>query len=430
MKDGKCADADSICAEHIKNGPALLFYRLATLFNNMLRHSFVPAQFKLGFMIPIVKDNQGSLSDASNYRGITISPIVSKVFEHVLKNVFAECLHSDNLQFGFKKRSSTVHALYCFKETVNYYIDNNSRVFCSFLDASKAFDRLVHSGLFLKMISRKVPIIFLNVIVSWHSGLFCQVKWDGHYSEWFPISAGVRQGGVLSPNFYCLYVDDLIGILQSLGVGCHIKRVFAAALFYADDMAVLSPSVKGLQKLLDACMKYCHEWDIKLNAKKTKNIVFGSKVPPSHRIRLFGTEIPWENRCKYLGVTLVSGKSFGCCTQETTRKFYRALNSIIRIEGRSDDMVMLRLLESHCIPILTYASEIILVKDQAEKRQLRVAYNAVYRKMFGYSYRESVTLLQHTLGRPTWEELVEDKKRKFCVRLASCPTNSLARAFD
>ena len=429
MKDGKCAGADGISAEHLKNAPILLFHRLSFLLNGMLRHSFVPDQFKKGFMLPLVKDPQGNLSDASNYRGITISPVISKVLEHVLKDLFSEFLQTSTLQFGFKKKSSTIHALYCLKQTVAYYIEHKSNVYCSFLDASKAFDRLVHAGLFLKMIERRIPMAFLNIIMYWHDGLSCQVKWDDHFSDWFQITAGVRQGGVLSPDFYCLYIDDLIGKLQSLGVGCYIRNIFAAALFYADDMAVLSPSLKGLQKLLDVCSEYCIQWDIKLNAKKTKNIVFGSKNFPTHCVTLDGNEIPWEQKCKYLGVTLVSGSSFSCCTTETTRRFYRALNSILRIEGRSDDMVMLRLLEAHCIPILTYGVETIHVKDVNERRQMRVAYNAVYRKMFGYSYRESVTLLQHSLGRSTWEELVEKKKSDFQRRICSCPSDSLVRAF-
>ena len=195
-------------------------------------------------------------------------------------------------------------------------------------------------------------------------------------------------------------------------------------------MAVLAPSVKGLQKLLDSCAAYCHEWDIKLNAKKTKNLVFGKKPPPSHKVSLGGAEIPWEERCKYLGVTLVSGRIFSCCAKETLSKFYRALNAIIRVEGKSDDMVMLCLLEAHCVPILAYAIEVVCINDRTEKRQLRVAYNSVYRKLFGYSYRESVTLLQHSLGRPTWEELTEQRKRKFLSRVTLCAENSLVRAFQ
>ena len=100
-------------------------------------------------------------------------------------------------------------------------------------------------------------------------------------------------------------------------------------------MAVMAPSLKGLQRLLDTCASYCEEWDIKINAKKTKNISFGKVNPPAHQLSLDGSKIPWADKCVYLGITL--------------GKFYRSLNSIIRVEGRPDDMVMLRLLESHSL---------------------------------------------------------------------------------
>ena len=172
LKLGKCADDDSLCAEHFINAPLIMFQRLATLFNGMMTHAFVPKQFRWGFMIPIIKDSHGNHSDVGNYRGITISPIISKIFEHVLKEVFADHLHTTAYQFGFKRKKSTTHALFCLKKTISYFIENGNRVFCSFLDASKAFDRLVHSGLFIKLIDRHVPKIFLDVIITWQYGLF------------------------------------------------------------------------------------------------------------------------------------------------------------------------------------------------------------------------------------------------------------------
>ena len=222
MQAGKCADADGLSAEHFHNAPLSLLHRFTSLFNNMLSHAFVPKQYHSGFMIPIIKDSQGSHSDVGNYRGITISPVTSKIFEHILKSLFSDHLVTSCYQFGFKTKKSTNHALHCLKETINYYVNHGSRVFCSFLDASKAFDRLVHSGLFIKLMDRNIPKIFLDVIISWHDGLVCQVRWDNVYSEWFQISAGVRQGGVLSPDFYSIYVDDLINILRDAGVGCYI----------------------------------------------------------------------------------------------------------------------------------------------------------------------------------------------------------------
>ena len=108
-------------------------------------------------------------------------------------------------------------------------------------------------------------------------------------------------------------------------------------------------------------------------------------------------------------------------------KFYRAANTILRVDGRSDDIIMLNLLETHCLPVLSYAIEAIEVVDRRQKSKMRVAYNSIYRKLFGYSWRESVTDLQHTLGRPTWEELIDTRKSNFLSKFQFLPDNSLVR---
>ena len=87
---------------------------------------------------------------------------------------------------------------------------------------------------------------------------------------------------------------------------------------------------------------------------------------------------------------------------------------------------MLQLVETHCVPILSYAIEIVHIANPNDRRQLRVAYNSVFRKIFHYRWSESVTALQHFLGKPTWEELSEDRKNRFRNRLALCPPDSLA----
>ena len=425
MKQGKSPDDDGIHAEHFIYAPIDLLMRLTTLFNLMLSHAFVPHQFRFGTMIPIIKDKQQSNADVNNYRGITISPLPSKLFEHVLKLVFSEHLLTSSYQFGFKKRSSTTHALFCLRETINHYIDHGSRVFCSFLDASKAFDRVVHSGLFIKLMDRKMPKCFIDIIINWYTDLQCRVRWDGHLGDWFPVTAGVRQGGVLSPDFYSIYVDQLINILKSSGIGCYVADVFAAALFYADDMAVLSPSIKGLQHLLDICGTFCTDWDICLNARKSKNMVFGKKTTSICNLSLLGLPIEWTCKWKYLGVQLKSGKRFGCSVVEQVKKFYRAANSILRIEGRSDKLVMLRLLEAHCVPIITYGIEVIHVADRDERRSLRVAYNSLFRKIFHYGRTESVTDLQHLHGRKTWEELQDSRIASFKLKALTCRPDTL-----
>ena len=137
--------------------------------------------------------------------------------------------------------------------------------------------------------------------------------------------------------------------------------------------------------------------------------------------------LEWVDEWVYLGLTLKSGRTFECSVTDRIKKFYRCVNAIFRIDGRSNDMVMLKLVETHCIPILTYGIEIIHVANRDERRQLRVAYNSVFRKIFHYRWSESVTALQGFLGRPTWEELVDERHSRFTHRLLSCSRATLAQ---
>ena len=156
---------------------------------------------------------------------------------------------------------------------------------------------------------------------------------------------------------------------------------------------------------------------------------FGKKLAPVHKLTLNSAEIEWVNEWKYLGFILRSGSRFSCSVKEKLKSFYRSLNGILRVEGRSDDMILLRLIETHCLPILTYGVEVIHLTQRDERRSLRVAYNSVFRKIFGYRIFESVSNLQHSLGRKTWEELVETYRRNFLRRAQSCPSGTLVRCF-
>ena len=146
---------------------------------------------------------------------------------------------------------------------------------------------------------------------------------------------------------------------------------------------------------------------------------------PSHSVCINNTPIPWVESWDYLGVTVKSGDRFSCCIKDKLCSFYRALNTIIQTDGRPDELVLLRLLEAHCLPILTYGIEIIHVINRDDRRQLRVAYNSIFRCLFHYSYNESVTALQHALNRPTWEELLEKRQYKFQMKCLLCTDDPL-----
>ena len=131
-----------------------------------------------------------------------------------------------------------------------------------------------------------------------------------------------------------------------------------------------------------------------------------------------GKDIDWVDSWTYLGVCLKAHRKFGCCNDEKVKSFYRCAKGILRIKGRSNETVMLQLLDTHCLSILTYAIEVISVANRDEWRRLRVAYNSLFRRVFDYRTWESVTELQHALQRSAWEELVDKRRATFQKRIS------------
>ena len=87
-------------------------------------------------------------------------------------------------------------------------------------------------------------------------------------SSFFTISNGVRQGGILSPKLFSVYMDDLSNVLIRSGVGCYIDNVCVNHVFYADDLCLMAPCAIALQELLNICHSYSIIVDLNFNAKK------------------------------------------------------------------------------------------------------------------------------------------------------------------
>ena len=85
----------------------------------------------------------------------------------------------------------------------------------------------------------------------------------------------VRQGGVLSPILFCVYIDELFTRIRKSGYGCHVGHITYAVFVYADDVKLLSPTIRGLQKLLEICETFAQEYNVTFNAEKTQCIRYG-----------------------------------------------------------------------------------------------------------------------------------------------------------
>ena len=148
---------------------------------------------------------------------------------------------SDN-QFGFKSKHSTDACIYVLKEALDYYNAQNSSVFMCFLDASKAFDRVNHYVLFSKLINKGVPGYLVRILIFWYTKQRMSVRWGSQYSNHFTVTNGVRQGGILSPYLFNLYMDDLSVKLKNIYAGCKIGCQIINYLFYADYLVLLCSS--------------------------------------------------------------------------------------------------------------------------------------------------------------------------------------------
>ena len=166
LKCNKSAGHDGIFAEHLLNSHPSIVTHLKILFHLILSHAHVPASFGKGVVIPIIKDKHGALSSMENYRPITLSPIISKVFESFLLELYSKFLPSDHLQFGFKKSLGCSNAIFILRQVIDYFNSRRSNVYIASLDASKAFDRINHFKLFSTLCNKGVPIVFINVIIN------------------------------------------------------------------------------------------------------------------------------------------------------------------------------------------------------------------------------------------------------------------------
>ena len=137
---------------------------------------------------------------------------MSKIFEYCVLHKFEAVFESDSLQFGFKKILGCSRALF-MSQVTNYFVNHGSSVYIASLDASKAFDRVNHTKLFNKMLERGLPGRITRVLIDWYGKLFCMVKWNGSFSSWFCVKSGVRQGGILSPFSFNIYIDSVISSL-------------------------------------------------------------------------------------------------------------------------------------------------------------------------------------------------------------------------
>lgn len=428
LDNNKACGTDGIAAEHLKYASYRLSPMLAMCFSSLMVHGVLPDSILSVLLVPVLKEKTGRLNSMDNYRPIAIASILSKVLERIILYRMEKYLLTTDNQFGFKSKHSTDLCIYVLKEAITKYQGHNSSVFLCFIDASKAFDRINHRKLFDKLLERDVPKYIIRVLMCWYAQQTFQVKWDNSISAPFNVGNGVRQGGILSPLLFNIYMDELSKELNKCKTGCIVGNQIINHLMYADDLVVFCPSTAGLQQMLNICTQYGRKFDIHYNSKKSKVMVIRSKEDKASifpTFHLSSGSLDTAKELQYLGHVFSDDLRDDGDVRRQYSKIYAQANTLLRKFSMCPANVKCALFRAYITPL--YTSHLWSSYTVKSMQKLRVAYNDAMRLLLQVPRWHSASQLFVDSNIPTCQAVLRKLMFKFMHQL-DVSQNSLIMA--
>ena len=167
-----------------------------------------------------------------------------------------------------------------------------------------------HSKFFTKLMNGGSPKWIIRVLCQWYCNQSICIRWESVLSEFFPVNNGAIQGGILSPLLFNMYMNDLSICLRKLPVGCCCGDMVVNHLMYADDIVLLAPSVKGMQRILNTTYAHGNDFDIVFNVTKSQ-VMFYDTLNMGEPIDmcLGDTVMTTTQSYKYLGQIITNALS-------------------------------------------------------------------------------------------------------------------------
>jgi len=148
----------------------------------------IPISFDASYIVPIVKcDGRTRALSVDEFRGISICPVIFKLFAMAVLERFSNFFETSDHQYGFKKHPGCRDAIYTVRQVIEKYISNGSTVNMCTLDLGKAFDRTNHYALLIKLMQRNLSMQLLTIIELWISVTVTCVNLKGHFSEFYSL---------------------------------------------------------------------------------------------------------------------------------------------------------------------------------------------------------------------------------------------------
>ena len=258
------------------------------------------------------------------------------------------------------------------------------------LDASKAFDRVEFHKLFECLLKRNVNLVVVRFLLNMYLNQNVRVKFNQSCTDFFHVTNGVKQGGVLSPILFSVYIDVLLESLQKSGYGCRIGDQYVGCISYADDIIILTASLFSLDKMIKVCEKYAKEFQVKFNGTKSKLIVFqkgGTILTPNVFVNSEKVEV--VNELNYLGF-MISNKPGDTCLTNLIKDFNCKFNSFLGNFNQLTSSLKNKLFSVYCTSY--YGSHLCNLKNVED---INIQWRKAIRRVWGLPYRAHNNLLYH-----------------------------------
>ena len=392
LKTNKAPDRHSMNAEQMKLLPSAAVQCLAKLFTRIFKEGRVPEILKLAFKLPIPKKGKDAkLQD--NHRGITIAPILGKVLEIIcLREGIAPEIPTSDLQFGFTGGRAPCMASLIITEAIADARSSRSPLYIASLDAKKAFDVVDHHILKVKLFGTSIKRRIWEIVDDLYVGGEEAVRLNGAFSRTYTVKQGVKQGGILSPVLYKMYVSNLLNSLQEADMGLSIGSIFLGTPACADDVLLASKSPWELQGMMQVNADYAnvHRYEIHANPDPdiSKSSVTSMRLPEAHKMlsnewKLHDATLPETKKFTHLGLTWEQGKQTPNI-EEKIRKARQTAYSLLGagLHGRSglDPLTSFRLIQLYVVPTLLYGLEAAILR-KGDTNKLELFYKGILRQV-------------------------------------------------
>jgi len=365
LKCGKASGKDGILNEMLKAGHTELLPVLTKLFNIVLTSGCFPDIWRINMLSPLHK--KGDNTCPENYRGIAVSSHISKLLCGILHNRLTKFIDKNRVipvnQIGFKRKSRTADHILTLKTIIDKYVFNKEPgkyLYTCFVDFKCAFDTVWRNALMYKLVQKGIGGNFLHLIKNMYSDVQYSVKVADGITEAFSSTVGVKQGCVLSPTLFNIYMSDLPSIFNDSCAPVTINGTQTNCLMFADDLVLFSETATGLQNMLNKLEHYCTKWQLRINLKKTKVMIFnkGGHVIKRFKFTYNSEALELTQKYCYLGIVFTSSGNFNSALDALNDKASKVLFKIRQFDTRQHLSLTIKLFNNLVVPILRYGCEV------------------------------------------------------------------------